>query len=65
VVAQLTPRRAAAVSELRGAVKADMQAAWAREAVRRGVALAKQGDFDGARSFYDKARLAKPSHNTL
>ena len=31
-----------------------MQAAWAREAVRRGVALAKQGDADGARSFYDK-----------
>ena len=34
-----------------------MQAAWAREAVRRGVALAKTGDSDGARSFYDKVLL--------
>ena len=50
--------RAAAVDELRTAVKRRMNAGWALEAVRRGVAAAKQGQFEGALTYYDKVRRA-------
>ena len=56
VAPHMGPRRAAAVDTLRSAVKGAMNGAWALEAVRRGVALAKGGDPDGALDYYNKVR---------
>lgn len=46
--------RTAAMDALRATVKGRMNAGWALEAVRRGVAVAKQGNNEGALTYYNK-----------
>jgi len=50
----MTEERTAAVDALRATVKGRMNAGWALEAVRRGVAVAKQGNNEGALTYYNK-----------
>lgn len=61
LVAHMGAGRTAAVDDLRAAVKRCMNAGWALEAVRRGVASAKQGHHEGALTYYDKVRRAERS----
>ncbi len=44
-----------ALTGLRASLKGEIKAAWAEEALRRGIALAKSGDLEGAQRCYRQA----------
>lgn len=60
ITAPQAPAAEAALAGLRGALRQALRGAWSREAVRRGIALARRGAHQEALECYDQARAPPP-----